>query len=619
VTLVVGTAGHIDHGKTTLLRALTGIDADRLPEERERGMTIDVGYAWLEASGDEPAIDFVDVPGHDRLVGNMLVGAGEVDAVLLVVAADDGPRAQTIEHLELVDALGLRHGVVAITKADAAERERVEAVAGQVRRLLAATGLADVPILPVSALSGEGIDPLRAALRSLAAPARPPGPGPRLAIDRAFTVRGRGAVVTGTLRGGAIATGDALELVPDGRRVRVREVQAHGRRVDRSDGGRTALNLAGIEVGDLRRGQVLAAPGVVEAADRLLVVLRPPSPIRVDAGGLPPDRARLRLHLGTEQVDARVGRSGREAVALDDVGVTAVLRLDAPIAAAAGDGFVLRQPSPARTAAGGIVLDPAPPRGAARRRVGAERLRRLEVAVRAGEAAALRDARLELHGARGADLAPDVAARIDDVALRAVAEHHRAHPDDPGMPLTALRRDLVAALRRQVSLAASSSAAAVDARLVELVSGGRLVREADRLRDPARPRGGPSHAAQAAMERLVAALDTPAPPPLADAARAAGVAVAAIRELEREGRIVRVEDDIAWSAEAWQRLARLALERATAAPLSPAELRDATGTSRKYVMALLEDLGRRGILARTPAGHVPGPRAGLVRDREPVA
>src|SRR5688572_13500057 len=268
MTLVVGTAGHIDHGKTTLLRTLTGIDADRLPEERRRGMTIDVGYAHLDLD-DGTTIDFVDVPGHDKLVGNMLVGAGEVDAAMLVVAADDGPRAQTLEHLALLDALGITPGIAVVTKVDAVEPARVAAVVEAVADLLAPTSLAGSPVVAASGVTGEGLDAVRAALDDLHASHRPPARPPTLAIDRVFSVKGRGAVVTGTLRGGPLARGDTLRLVPGDREVRVREIQVHRAVVDHvKSGGRTALNLAGIGAEELHRGMVLTADPMVTASDR---------------------------------------------------------------------------------------------------------------------------------------------------------------------------------------------------------------------------------------------------------------------------------------------------------------------------------------------------------------
>ncbi|CAN5604731.1 hypothetical protein BH24CHL9_BH24CHL9_15810 [soil metagenome] len=251
MTLVIGTAGHIDHGKTTLLRALTGIDADRLHEERRRGLTIDVGYAHLRLD-DGTELDFVDVPGHDRLVGNMLVGAGEIDACLLVVAADDGPRAQTLEHLGLLDALDLRHGLAVVTTVDLVDADRIATVEAEVAELLGRTSLSGAVVLAVSAMTGEGMAALREALSQLDRTASEQAvtcrrEGVWLAIDRAFSVRGRGVVVTGSSLGAPIARGDRLVLLPEGRPVRAREVQVHDAAVDRGPlGGRAALNLSGV-------------------------------------------------------------------------------------------------------------------------------------------------------------------------------------------------------------------------------------------------------------------------------------------------------------------------------------------------------------------------------------
>ena len=613
MTLVVGTAGHIDHGKTTLLLALTGIDADRLPEERRRGMTIDVGYAHL-ALPDGSAIDFVDVPGHDRLVGNMLVGAGEIDAAMLVVAADDGPRAQTIEHLELLDAIGIAVGLVVVTKADLVDDARRAEVLEAVSVMVARTSLAGAPVLAVSATTGEGLAELRAALLVLrdrvvlrdraASTTAAPG-APWLAIDRAFAVRGRGAVVTGTLRGGPIERGMSLRLWPGGEAVRAREVQVQGHAVATAGPGRTALNLAGIELATLRRGMVVAADGGVQVSDRLLVALRAPAAVGGAGRPLPRDRARVRLHLGTEQVDAVVGRAGREAIALPGDEVTAVLRLERPVAVADGDRFVLRRPSPGGTEAGGRVLDSHPPRGVARRRITPERL--VALAAPAAPLAGRPEhetALLELHGARRAAgttrLAPDVAVALSEKALAIVAEEHG---------LAELRLELARELRRHVTLAPEDALAASGALIERLVQDGTLARDGDRVRDPRRESAGASATLLAAMDRLEAALDVAAPPPLADAARAAGCPRDGLRALEVAGRIVRVGDDLAWSTEAYRRLTSAALELAARGPVTPAALRDVTGTSRKYVMAILEDLGRRGWLRRVADGHVPGPRA----------
>ncbi len=356
MTVVIGTAGHIDHGKTTLLRALAGIDADRLPEEQRRGMTIDVGYAHLTLP-DGTELDFVDVPGHDRLVGNMLVGAGEIDAAMLVVAADDGPRAQTMEHLALLDALGIGHGIAVVTKADVAGSDRAAEVVAIVERLLSGTTLAGSPVLAVSSIDGDGVEALRAALvglrdRSLGSAPVATAHGSRLAIDRVFSVKGRGAVVTGTLRGSPLARGATLRLVPGDRSVRVREIQVHGVAVDDAQPGRTALNLAGVEAGDLHRGLVLTDDPAVVPSDRMLITL---------AAALP-DRARARAHLGTAAVDAGIGRSGRDALDLPDGTPAAIVRLAAPVAVAPGDRLVLRRSSGADRIVGALVIDVAPPR-----------------------------------------------------------------------------------------------------------------------------------------------------------------------------------------------------------------------------------------------------------------
>lgn len=608
MSLVVGTAGHIDHGKTTLLRALTGIDADRLPEERARGMTIDVGYAHLTLP-DGTVIDFVDVPGHDRLVGNMLVGAGEIDAAMLVVAADDGPRAQTVEHLELLDAIGLSRGLAVVTKVDTVEPARVAEVANQVGELLAGTALRGVPVLAASGATGVGLDAVRAAIArlttdrealTLTAPQTP-----RLAIDRVFSVRGRGAVVTGTLRG-SIRRGDTLVLEPERRTVRVREVQVRGVAVFESRGGRTALNLAGIEASRLARGQVLAAPGVVRATSRLLAAIR--------TGDRPSDRTRYRLHVGTDQTDARVAARGRETADLGAAGMTVVVRLDGATAVAPGDRFVLR--APGRPPIGGLILDPEPPRGVSRRRATPGRLNALASAVAAGDAADFQTARLDLHGAiveagsRTPALAPDVRAAAANRAAARVGEEHRDRPDQVGPSLDEVRAEVGVELRRLAALDREAAAVAAVDVVERVVAGGALSRAGDRLRHPDHHAAGPAPPSLAAMDRLVASLDVAAPPALSVAARDAGCPPDAVRWLERDGRIIRVDDDLAWSAAAWQRLARHAIDAATARPLTPAALRDTTGTSRKYVMALLEDLGRRAILVRTPTGHVPGPRAG---------
>ncbi|MGK2851354.1 MAG: selenocysteine-specific translation elongation factor [Candidatus Limnocylindrales bacterium] len=588
MTLVVGTAGHIDHGKTTLLRALTGIDADRLPEERRRGMTIDVGYAHLTLE-DGTAIDFVDVPGHDRLVGNMLVGAGEIDAALLVVAADDGPRAQTLEHLALLDALGVALGIVVVTKTDAVAAERVAEVRVAIAAGLDGTSLAGSPILPASGVTGEGLGAVRAALAVLAARHEPQARPPSLAIDRVFSVKGHGVVVTGTLRGGPLARGDRLRLVPGEQEARIREIQVHGGTVERvENGGRTALNLVGIDLDRLHRGAVLTVDPAVLATDRLLATFALPVA----------DRARGRFHAGTASADAAVGRSARDALTMPDGTPAGIVRLAEPVALRPGDRFVLRR---GRTSApvGGVVLDVDPPRGISRRRQTSER-----VAALAGGG---QRARLDLHGAvsvsgRAPALAPDLEATVVDSVL--------ATTGDGGAPLTAVRSQAATALRRLVTIRRDAAMTAAAAVIDRLVADGRLVRDGDIVRLPGVAAPAPVDPAVAAsMDRLEAALAVAAPPSLAEAARAAGCPRDAVTALERAGRIAVLEPDLAYAMTTYRDLAATALRLSTQAPLTPAALRDATGTSRKYVMAILEDLDRRAILRRTPAGHVPGPKA----------
>jgi selenocysteine-specific elongation factor len=600
MTVVVGTAGHIDHGKTTLLQALTGIDADRLPEERRRGMTIDVGYAHLTLD-DGTVLDFVDVPGHDKLVGNMLVGASEIDAAMLVVAADDGPRAQTLEHLALLDALGIDVGLVVITKSDAVEPGRVDEVVAGVRARLAGTSLASAPILASSSRSGEGLDEVRSALAAVANTIRArltarPGRAPSLAIDRVFTIKGRGVVVTGSLRGASLTRGDSLRLVPGDTEVRVREIQVHGATTTTTGAGRTALNLSGIDADALHRGQVLTTDPAVVSTSRILVVLARPLA----------DRARGRLHLGTVAVDGAIGRSGADAVDLPDGRAIAIIRLSVPVAAAAGDRFVVRRSGP-DPIVGGIVLDATPPRGISRRRQTVVRMAVLDEAVATMAVDRIAGARLGLHGALADDgrvaLATDVEEIARDAAATTLADATEA------ISLPALRGVVAKALRRSVSLGREAAAEAAVVVVDALGRDGDLTRVGDRVARPGWTTATPDPRLTAAMDRLVQALSVVAPPPLSEAARVCGCPAAGVRELERSARIVVLAPDLAYAMPTFRDLTATALALAGQAPLTPAAYRDATGTSRKYVMAILEDLDRRGILRRTADGHVPGPKA----------
>ncbi|HEY6146180.1 MAG TPA: selenocysteine-specific translation elongation factor, partial [Thermoanaerobaculia bacterium] len=351
---IVGTAGHIDHGKTALIKALTGIDADRLPEEKRRGITIDLGFAHAEWSGVR--VSFVDVPGHERFVRNMLAGAGGVDAVLLVVASDESVMPQTREHFEIVRMLGIPRGVIAVTKIDRVPPELIDITVSEVRDLVRGSFLETAPVLPVSAVTGAGLDALKRALLGLdrpAAAAGREGRGTRLPIDRAFSIAGFGPVVTGSLVSGMISRDQKLQLLPAGRPVRVRRVEVHGRETAEARAGeRVSANLAGVELSELSRGQVLATPDAFVTSRLLTVRLEllssAPTIESGDAVSLhhfsAESRARIRLLDGRELAG---GGSAR-----------AQLRLSSAIAAVPGDRFVIRRLSPVETIGGGIVLDP---------------------------------------------------------------------------------------------------------------------------------------------------------------------------------------------------------------------------------------------------------------------
>jgi selenocysteine-specific elongation factor len=339
--LTVGTAGHIDHGKTWLVRALTGKDTDRLPEEQARGISIDLGYAPLELP-DGRRLSLVDVPGHERFVRTMIAGATGIDLFLLVIDAQEGARPQTLEHLAVLRLLGVEHGVVALTKADAVDEETLELAAEEARELVPGA-----KIVAVSAKTGAGLDELRAALARLPVHERDAGGAARLYVDRVFTLRGVGTIATGTLWSGSISAGDELRVEPSGRTVRVRSVQVHDAAVERADAGqRVAVNLPQLERRDLARGDALVAPNRFTPTYRLDIRLS-------ELSAVPPA---VTVHIGTNAVPARVVRDGAYAQ----------LRLTSAVVAARGDRVVLRAQS---TVGGGTVLDPSPPRGLDRMRL----------------------------------------------------------------------------------------------------------------------------------------------------------------------------------------------------------------------------------------------------------
>jgi selenocysteine-specific elongation factor len=354
----VGTAGHIDHGKSTLVRALTGTDPDRLKEEKERGITIDLGFAHTDLGSGQVA-SFIDVPGHERFVRNMLAGAHGMDLALLVVAADESVMPQTREHFHICRLLGIPRGLVVLTKCDAADAASQALAELEVRELVKGSFLEAAPVLKVSARTGEGIAELREALRVAAgSPTLRPGGGLlRLPVDRVFTLRGFGTVVTGTLISGTLALGDELEVLPPGRRVRVRGLQVHGAAVtDVAAGHRAAINLAGVEVADLSRGDVIVRPGTLRPTfilDAVLSLLGGEKPLR--------DQTRVRVHAGSAEVLARIQVSGARAVEAGS-SQRVQIRLERPAVVGRGDRLVIRAYSPARTIGGAVVTDPLPPK-----------------------------------------------------------------------------------------------------------------------------------------------------------------------------------------------------------------------------------------------------------------
>lgn len=354
-SVIIGTAGHIDHGKSALVRVLTGKDPDRLPEEKRRGITIDLGFADLDLG--EVRIGFVDVPGHEKFVKNMLAGAHGIDAVALVIAADEGVMPQTREHFAICRLLGIKTGLVVITKCDLVEKELLQLVEAEAQELVAGSFLEGAPIVSVSARTGQGMDELKQALMSvgLSVPEKSAAHVLRLPVDRVFTIKGFGAVVTGTLVSGEVKEGDELELLPPGRQVRARGIQVHGKAVTHARAGnRTAINLGGIDVGSIERGMVLATAGRLRPSQVLDVEVE----MLREAPRALRSRSRVRLHLHAAEIMGRVKILNQTGEIEPGQRGFAQLRLESPVIATLGEHFILRSYSPAQTIAGGQVLEP---------------------------------------------------------------------------------------------------------------------------------------------------------------------------------------------------------------------------------------------------------------------
>jgi selenocysteine-specific elongation factor len=601
---VVGTAGHIDHGKSTLIHALTGIDPDRLAEEKRRGMTIDLGFAYLTLPSGR-LVGIVDVPGHARFIRNMLAGVHGLDAVLLVVAADEGVMPQTVEHLEIVHLLDISRGLVVLTKVDLVEPDWLDLVTAEVEERLAGTSLAGAEAVPVSALTGQGLDQLRSSLDGLLAGTFPRADiqRPRLPIDRVFTIGGFGTVVTGTLVDGSLKVGEELEAVPSGRRVRVRGLQQHNQKVEiASPGSRVAANLVGVEKEDLRRGQVLVRPGTMAESRRI------DAEVFVLAGASRPLRhgAALMLHSGTAEVSARAILL--ESDQIDPGGRGWVqLYLEEPIAAAGGDRFVLRLPSPAATIAGGRFADVNPrrhprhdvavPASLERRMAGDVLQEELRKYPRGISEAALLKATLaptaELgavvaHRAGGWLFAPEAWSVLAHRAQALLGDYHGTHPLRAGMPREELKSRL------------GLAPAVFSAVLGELAREGVLAERGGEVGlpshevvlDPAE--GGPAR-------RLVELLGRSpfAPPSLPEATREAGAGPEVLRALARSGAIVRLSDDVAFTQEAYTAALELVHQIVAAeGGVTVARLRDAMAASRRPVLAFLEHLDAERVTRR---------------------
>jgi selenocysteine-specific elongation factor len=628
---VVGTAGHIDHGKTALVRRLTGVDTDRLKEEKERGISIDLGFAPLTTPAGRK-VGIVDVPGHERFVRNMLAGVGGIDAVLLVIAADEGVMPQTREHFAIVKLLEVPRGLIVLTKADLVDDPGwLAAVEADARALVKGSFLETAPVVLFSAVTGAGEDRLLAELDRLLAeePDRPSGDPARLPIDRVFTVEGFGTVVTGTLWRGRVAVGDTVSVEPQGKSARVRSVQVHGAAVDAASAGqRTALALHGLSKDDLSRGDWVLAPGSLSPSTLISA--------RVD---LLPDalkalatRTRVRVHLGSGEALGRVVLLESESL---EPGHSALaqLRLESEIVAARGDRFVLRSYSPMRTIGGGTVLEPL----AERRKRGA--LGGLDI-VESGSAGdrvrfALDEAGVvprtvaELAKTLEADvsavtleldalLAAGAAVRLPDgralgrdgfdVARERIRDEFAVYGKAYPLRWGPTRGELKARLARCLD------GAVFDAALASLLAESIVLVRGDRVAEaPGRALVG-KHLE--ASRKLMATLEAAgsAPPELAGLLPTLGLPLGEAMELAgrllADGDIVRIDADFVWARPAWSRAIEFVRAHfAGAAELSVAEIKEGLGISRKWAVPLLEALDRERITRREGNVRVPGPAA----------
>ncbi len=631
-SVVLGTAGHIDHGKSALVQALTGTNPDRLAEERRRGITIELGFARLELP-DGTSVGVVDVPGHEKFVRQMIAGATGIDAALLVIAADDGIMPQTREHLAVLQLLQVPTCVVALTKTDLVDEEWVEFVRDEVAGLLATTPYAGAAIVPCSSRTGAGLDELKAALQeALKGAARSHADGRlRMPADRAFVVRGVGVVVTGTLWSGTARPGDAVRLEPSGLEARVRTVQVHGADVEGAGAGhRVALNLTGVEASDVHAGEFVVDPSLPPASDRFDCALTYLDP---EHSGKPlKTGVRVRVAHGTREVLGRVLLMDGQELLKPGETAWAQIRLDEPLAVARDDRFVVRSYSPVRVIGGGRVLEARPRRrsvlhGADRAVLAAIEAGDLAGALQqfAAEPGAFRTAR---EGAQVVGLPEDEAAALFDQlaakgALQAVEsgrarfycaraslqkaagalenallKFHAANPNEPGMQKAALRH---AALP-------SMDEACFEGVLAHAAQAGAIVVE-DGVVSHAKAGAGAKRQAEARASAALQLLEQAGatPPFVADVQKELGCsqseASAALGALEKRGDAVRIDRDLYYSAKAFEQLKGAVVACLQAqGEANAATLRDAMGVSRKYAIPVLEKLDALGVTKR--AGDV---------------
>ncbi|MGH7823262.1 MAG: selenocysteine-specific translation elongation factor [Candidatus Binatia bacterium] len=621
---ILGTAGHIDHGKTALIRALTGIDTDRLKEEKERGISIDLGFAHLDL-GDGVQAGVVDVPGHERFIRNMLAGAHGIDLVLFVVAADDGVMPQTEEHLDILHLLGIAAGIVVITKADLVDAARLRQVREDVEILTIDTVLEGAPVVAVSSVTGAGIEELRTQIAMQIATAHPRRRGGsfRLPVDRAFLMKGHGVVVTGTAVAGGVSPGDMLRILPGGELARVRTVQVHGSETSRAERGqRVALNLVGIERTEVTRGHVAVAPEIDATTERFdaRIEIRPLAKKPVT------NRRRVRLHIGTAEVLARlVLLGGRSELAPRESGLAQIV-CEEPVVAFRGDRFILRAESADRTIGGGTVIHPLAPRHRPKDPAPTALLERIESAEPPTAILALLEmdrefARPPAWIAQALDLEPAAVTQVSSVAdveplpdrrapealttrakwsrwldrlLAALEEFHRASPLLPGMEMELLRGQLPwevpPKLFREV----------VD----RLAAEKRLVREESLVRLPGH-KVALNREERDLTRRLEALLQEGSytPPDAKEIAERLKLAPKRAQELlhalERGGKAAKVSGDLWYHAAVLERLRAMVAERIRATgPIGASDFRDMIGATRKFAIPLLEFFDRTGFTIR---------------------